>query len=82
VLDIDSLDRSTLHRLHEFVTGESLLKHKKSPLAKKQRNYGEHATERKIRELEKTLQKFNSGKKIKHKLTFIFVLNLSCRFLK
>ncbi|KAG1493889.1 hypothetical protein G6F46_001014 [Rhizopus delemar] len=60
VLDIDSLDRSTLHRLHEFVTGESLLKHKKSPLAKKQRNYGEHAADRKIRELEKTLQKFNS----------------------
>ncbi|KAG1137208.1 hypothetical protein G6F37_010855 [Rhizopus arrhizus] len=46
VLDIDSLDRSTLHRLHEFVTGESLLKHhKKSSLPKKQRNYGERTEE-------------------------------------
>lgn len=51
MLDIDSLDRSTLHRLHEFVTGESLLKHhKKSSLPKKQRNYGERTEERKIHE--------------------------------
>ncbi|CAO3667670.1 unnamed protein product [Rhizopus microsporus] len=52
VLDIDSLDRSTLHRLHEFVTGESLLKHhhkkSSSPLTKKQRTHysgqGDHSS--------------------------------------
>lgn len=45
VLDIDSLDRSTLHRLHEFVTGESLISNKKSssPSSKRPRT---HYTER------------------------------------
>ncbi|CAO3702822.1 unnamed protein product [Rhizopus stolonifer] len=59
VLDIDSLDRSTLHRLHEFVTGESLIKHKK-PSKKRTGQYTDQASDRKIRQLEKTLQKFNS----------------------
>ncbi|CAO3612397.1 unnamed protein product [Mucor hiemalis] len=65
VLDIDSLDRSTLHRLHEFVTGESLISNKKSnsPSSKRPRtHYTERSTDRKIRQLEKTLQKFKSGK--------------------
>ncbi len=64
MLDIDSLDRSTLHRLHEFVTGESLANKKSSsPSSKRPRtHYTERAADRKIRQLEKTLQKFNSGK--------------------
>ncbi|KAI7901743.1 Bromodomain-containing protein [Cokeromyces recurvatus] len=63
VLDIDSLDRRTLHRLHEFVTGESLIHKNKrsSPTPKRPRtHYSERATDRKIRQLEETLQKFNS----------------------
>jgi bromodomain-containing factor 1 len=64
-LDIDSLDRSTLHRLHEFVTGESLVTNKKSsssPSSKRPRtHYSERDADRKIRELENTLKKFNSG---------------------
>jgi bromodomain-containing factor 1 len=65
-LDIDSLDRATLHRLHEFVTGESLItlnKKSSSPSSKRPRtHYSERNHDRKIRELEKTLQKFKSGK--------------------
>jgi bromodomain-containing factor 1 len=68
VLDIDSLDRRTLHRLHEFVTGESLIstyKGSSSPSSKRPRtHYSERDSDRKIRELEKTLQKFNSGMKV------------------
>ncbi|KAI9487800.1 MAG: Bromodomain-containing protein [Benjaminiella poitrasii] len=63
VLDIDSLDRRTLHRLHEFVTGESLINKNKrsSPVPKRPRtHYSERASDRKIRQLEETLQKFNS----------------------
>ncbi|KAI7890294.1 Bromodomain-containing protein [Mucor mucedo] len=62
VLDIDSLDRPTLHRLHEFVTGESLVaKKSSSPSSKRPRtHYSERDADRKIRELEETLQKFNS----------------------
>jgi bromodomain-containing factor 1 len=36
VLDIDSLDRRTLHRLHEFVTGESLVNKPPSKKARTQ----------------------------------------------
>lgn len=46
ILDIDSLDRRTLHRLHEFVKGESLTK--KSPIAKRARyspTHNESSTE-------------------------------------
>lgn len=68
VLDIDSLDRPTLHRLHEFVTGESLItKKSSSPSSKRPRtHYSERDSDRKIRQLEQTLQKFdpNSGKSI------------------
>ncbi|KAG0191845.1 hypothetical protein DFQ28_010784 [Apophysomyces sp. BC1034] len=60
VLDIDALDRRTLHRLHEFVTGKSLVPHKRSPAPKRPRtHYSEEDADRKIQELEKTLQKFN-----------------------
>lgn len=62
VLDIDSLDRRTLHRLHEFVTGESLVNKASSPSSKRPRtHYSERDSDRQIRQLEKTLQKFNSG---------------------
>lgn len=62
VLDIDSLDRRTLHRLHEFVTGGSLVNNKSaSPSSKRPRtHYSERDADRQIRQLEKTLQKFNS----------------------
>ncbi|KAK4521928.1 uncharacterized protein ATC70_004466 [Mucor velutinosus] len=61
VLDIDSLDRRTLHRLHEFVTGESLVHKSSSPSSKRARtHYSERDSDRQIRQLEKTLQKFNS----------------------
>lgn len=61
VLDIDSLDRRTLHRLHEFVTGESLVRKSSSPASKRARtHYSERDSDRQIRQLEKTLQKFNS----------------------
>ncbi|KAI8969219.1 Bromodomain-containing protein [Mycotypha africana] len=64
VLDIDALDRKTLHKLHEFVTGGDSLVDKKaanSPPTKRARNsYSERDNARKIRQLEKTLQKFNS----------------------
>lgn len=61
VLDIDSLDRRTLHRLHEFVTGESLVRKSSSPSSKRARtHYSERDSDRQIRQLEKTLQKFNS----------------------
>ncbi|KAL9546571.1 hypothetical protein MBANPS3_006606 [Mucor bainieri] len=61
VLDIDSLDRRTLHRLHEFVTGESLVRKASSPPSKRARtHYSERDSDRQIRQLEKTLQKFNS----------------------
>ncbi|KAI8877363.1 Bromodomain-containing protein [Backusella circina FSU 941] len=62
VLDIDSLDRSTLHRLHEFVTGESLIKKNNSlPQPKRPRtHYSAADTDRKIRELQNTLNRFNS----------------------
>ncbi|KAG2174404.1 hypothetical protein INT43_004427 [Umbelopsis isabellina] len=62
-LDIDSLDRRTLHRLHEFVTGHSLVQNsqRKKQTAKKPRmQYSEEDADRKILELEKTLQKFNA----------------------
>ncbi|CAO3679245.1 unnamed protein product [Umbelopsis ramanniana] len=62
-LDIDSLDRRTLHRLHEFVTGHSLVQspQRKKQTAKKPRmQYSEEDADRKILELEKTLQKFNA----------------------
>ncbi|GAA5810926.1 hypothetical protein MFLAVUS_004354 [Mucor flavus] len=61
VLDIDSLDRPTLHRLHEFVNGESLVSKKSSsPSSKRPRtHYSERDADRKIRQLEQTLQKFN-----------------------
>lgn len=55
-MDIDSLDRRTLHRLHEFVTGDSLVRNKK-------RARTQYSQDRKLQELKKTLQKFNSGKK-------------------
>ncbi|KAI8388339.1 Bromodomain-containing protein [Radiomyces spectabilis] len=63
VLDIDALDRKTLHRLHEFVTGESLVPqhHHKKTVKRPRTHYSEADADRKIRELEKTLQKFNSG---------------------
>lgn len=62
-MDIDSLDRRTLHRLHEFVTGHSLVQspQRKKQTAKKPRmQYSEEDADRKILELEKTLQKFNA----------------------
>ncbi|CEP08952.1 hypothetical protein [Parasitella parasitica] len=61
VLDIDSLDRRTLHRLHEFVTGESLVDTSSLPPTKRPRtHYIERNADRQIRQLEKTLQKFKS----------------------
>ncbi|KAI9313053.1 Bromodomain-containing protein [Dichotomocladium elegans] len=61
VLDIDSLDRQTLHRLHEFVTGKSLVQ--KQTTAKRGRtHYSEQDSHRKIKELEKTLKKFEPPK--------------------
>jgi bromodomain-containing factor 1 len=67
VLDIDALDRKTLHRLHEFVTGKSLLQqhHPSSSshtnakrMNKKQKNMD---SERRIRALEETLKQFNAN---------------------
>ncbi|KAI8974697.1 Bromodomain-containing protein [Pilobolus umbonatus] len=40
ILDIDSLDRRTLHRLHEFVKGESLAK-KSSPIKRERSHYSQ-----------------------------------------
>lgn len=79
MLDIDSLDRSTLHRLHEFVTGESLISNKKSssPSSKRPRtHYTERSTDRKIRQLEKTLQKFKSGMVYLRSFSFLFFFSL------
>ncbi|KAI7858505.1 Bromodomain-containing protein [Circinella umbellata] len=57
VLDIDSLDRRTLYRLHEFVTGKSMLP--KKPAARRARtHYSEHESNQKIKALEQTLEKF------------------------
>ncbi|KAI9013996.1 Bromodomain-containing protein [Phycomyces nitens] len=67
VLDIDALDRKTLHRLHEFVTGRSLVPHsslssqKKSSSKRPRTHYSEADADRKIKELEKTLQKFSGS---------------------
>ncbi|KAI7871314.1 Bromodomain-containing protein [Spinellus fusiger] len=71
VLDIDALDRKTLHRLHEFVTGTSLMPRSmashamtspsKSSSKRPRTHYSEADADRKIRELEKTLQKFSSS---------------------
>ncbi|KAI8331780.1 Bromodomain-containing protein [Chlamydoabsidia padenii] len=58
VLDIDALDRKTLHRLHEFVTGKSLLRQPKR-VNKKQKNMD---SERRIRALEETLKQFNANR--------------------
>ncbi|KAI9271578.1 Bromodomain-containing protein [Phascolomyces articulosus] len=59
VLDIDSLDRRTLYRLHEFVTGKSMLP--KKPSTKRARtHYSERESDRQIKALEQTLEKFNS----------------------
>ena len=63
-MDIDSLDRRTLYRLHEFVTGKSMLP--KKPATKRGRtHYSEHESNQKIKALEQTLEKFkeqNDGK--------------------
>ncbi|KAI8149737.1 Bromodomain-containing protein [Fennellomyces sp. T-0311] len=60
VLDIDSLDRRTLHRLHEFVTGKPLAAKKQSASSKRARtHYSEQDANRKIKELERTLEKFD-----------------------
>ncbi|KAI8098960.1 Bromodomain-containing protein [Halteromyces radiatus] len=62
VLDIDALDRKTLHRLHEFVTGKSLIRRPTSAHAKhtsKKQKSSEN--ERRIRALEESLKQFSSG---------------------
>lgn len=69
MLDIDALDRKTLHRLHEFVTGKSLLQQQQQHpsssthtnvkrMNKKQKNMD---SERRIRALEETLKQFNAS---------------------
>ncbi|KAI8889734.1 Bromodomain-containing protein [Backusella circina FSU 941] len=61
VLDIDSLDRATLHQLHEFVKGESLAttNSKSSAPSKRQRtHYSQADNNRKIRELD-TMGKYS-----------------------
>jgi bromodomain-containing factor 1 len=52
VLDIDSLDRGTLHALHEFVTGEKLVaSNKASPLKRQRTQYNQVDSHRKFHEL-------------------------------
>ncbi|KAI9496648.1 Bromodomain-containing protein [Zychaea mexicana] len=61
VLDIDSLDRRTLYRLHEFVTGKSMLPKKPTQTKRARTHYSEQDANRKIKELERTLEKFDSS---------------------
>lgn len=54
MLDIDALNRDTLRKLRDFVSPKSTIKSKK-----RKSNYS--AKERRIQELEKTLEKFNQA---------------------
>ncbi|OZJ03714.1 hypothetical protein BZG36_03297 [Bifiguratus adelaidae] len=59
-LDIDSLDRKTLHKLNDYVLGckdpSRVRSHKKN-----RHGYTEEESDRKIQELEKVLQRFESA---------------------
>lgn len=54
MLDIDALNKDTLRKLRDFVSPKSTIKTKK-----RKSNYS--AKERRIQELEKTLEKFNQA---------------------
>ncbi|RUS27746.1 Bromodomain-containing protein, partial [Jimgerdemannia flammicorona] len=60
-LDIDSLDLRTLHKLHQFVR-KVVPKRKKPPPKKPRVQYSVEEHDRKILELEMTLQKFENVK--------------------
>ncbi|KAI9301321.1 Bromodomain-containing protein [Cunninghamella echinulata] len=65
VLDIDALDRKTLHRLHEFVTGTSLIRKRPPPpptSSKQNIKKRKSDNDRRIRALEESIKKFHSRK--------------------
>ncbi|KAI8338484.1 Bromodomain-containing protein [Chlamydoabsidia padenii] len=64
VLDIDVLDRKTLHELHEFITGRRLSTTSSQPQSWAQRSrkrFSEADSNRKIKDLEQKLRRFEAN---------------------
>ncbi|KAG0324703.1 hypothetical protein BG004_003384 [Podila humilis] len=63
-LDMDSLDPKTLYKLHQYVKKNTTVKRKRPPLPKKVKHqYSEEDANKKMAELERTLEKFEPSRR-------------------